>query len=644
MTKAPLAPPSRRSDLLIAAAAAVMLLCLLFYAANSWAMASYRLLSDGLLALVWVISAWGWGGLARLKQATPPSMVGIVSAAALGLGFLSIVFLLLGLAGWLNFWTVAALLAIGLALALSRWVMARRALALHPLSTRWLWLWLAVMPVLSMTLMAAMVPPGVLWRGEPNGYDVVEYHLQVPREWYEAGRITPLEHNVFSYMPMNVEMQYLAAMELRGGPWAGMYLSQYLHMAFMVLTVLAIYGFSGQSGGPASAVLAAVAAALVPWLSLLAPIAYNEGGLLLFGTLSIGWAMRGMSCRKAAACGAPLVLAGLFAGLACGTKLTAVPMVLVAIPIAWIAVWIIGRFNWNPEPGTRNPIPSVILFVIAGLLAFCPWLIRNQLWAGNPVFPELMPLLGSDYFTPTQVERYQRAHSPRPDQHSIGAHLRAGWNQIIADWAYGYVLLPIGLLAGVLALVQRRRQAVFLWLMLILLAIIWIGFTHLQGRFFILAIPILALMLGQVKWGLWQWPLAAVILAGGAVGFVGLNGQLLAWLEPGLLGMENFHAFMEELLPPEALKKVDAGQSLALAGDARAFLYQIPMRRLHYRTVFDVKADPGEGLIQAWVGGAKADLIVVDPSELRRLTRTYYGLPPLPAAVETQDKPYIFHP
>ncbi len=92
----------------------------------------------------------------------------------------------------------------------------------------WGFAWIATAAVAGVVMLAAFFPPGVLWGDEPNGYDVVEYHLQVPREWYEAGRIIPLHHNVFSYFPFNVEMQYLLAMDLHGawGPWAGMYLAQ----------------------------------------------------------------------------------------------------------------------------------------------------------------------------------------------------------------------------------------------------------------------------------------------------------------------------------------------------------------------------------------------------------------------------------
>src|SRR5208337_2754538 len=93
--------------------------------------------------------------------------------------------------------------------------------------------------------LAACFPPGILWGDEPNGYDVVEYHLQVPREWFEAGRILPLHHNVFSFFPFNVEMHYLLAMFLHDGPWAGMYLAQMMHVGFCLMAAWAVFALAG---------------------------------------------------------------------------------------------------------------------------------------------------------------------------------------------------------------------------------------------------------------------------------------------------------------------------------------------------------------------------------------------------------------
>ena len=209
------------------------------------------------MLLLWLAGASGWGlfllRISKLWERETPGALQWATAAALGLGMESLAVLGLGLAGWLNGLCAWALIVCGVGFGglavkwrqrqsgegtLERWLKE---------PAGWEWLWLMAAPFMMIGLASAMAPPGMLWNpGEPHGYDVVEYHLQVPREWYEAGWIIPLHHNVFSYSPFNVEMHYLLAMHLRNGPWAGMYLAQLMHVAFMALTVLAVYGFAAR--------------------------------------------------------------------------------------------------------------------------------------------------------------------------------------------------------------------------------------------------------------------------------------------------------------------------------------------------------------------------------------------------------------
>ena len=79
------------------------------------------------------------------------------------------------------------------------------------------------------------------------------------------------------------------------------------------------------------------------------------------------------------------VIAGLMAGFACGCKLTGVPTVLVALPVAAVLAALVGRFPRNLLP---RLITAFVVYVAVGAAAFAPWLVRNQAWAGNPVFPE----------------------------------------------------------------------------------------------------------------------------------------------------------------------------------------------------------------------------------------------------------------
>src|SRR4051812_25507588 len=80
-----------------------------------------------------------------------------------------------------------------------------------------------------------------------------------------------------------------------------------------------------------------------------------------------------------------------------------------------------------------------------------------------------------------------------------------------------------------------------------------------------------------------------------------------------------------------ALENLRDDQTLVLVGDGNAYLYQRPTARLRYRTVFDVDAQSGESVIEAWAAPRASDeVMLVDPGELRRFSKTYWKIPALP--------------
>ena len=673
-------------------AIAVWLIVVFAYAGPSSMLALLVLLVDGPLLAAWLLSAAGLGALV-LRVLNPDldetgGSLRLVTAAGMGLGLFSLAVLGLGLVGLLNTVTAYVLLVVGLVSGVPSLLARRRRRRAGtvrqggPYGTPagWGWLWLVAVPFLALATVAAMVPPGILWGDEPHGYDVVEYHLQIPREWYEAGRVGPLRHNAFSFFPFNVEMHYLLAMHLRAGPWAGMYLAQLMHVAFAALSVAAVHGFAIRLApeSKAAPTLAGVAAATAPWLTLLAPVGYNEGGLLLWGTLAVGWALSGVLAAarrpgdkgplpaertdsqvgkersaKADPTGArealrPLAIAGLMAGFACGAKLTGVPLVLLAV--AAVAGATLLALRARPSVA----VAGVTVYFLAGLLAFAPWLARNVAWAGNPVFPEAARLLGPAHFSEGQVERWEKAHSPAADQRSVAARVVAFWRQVIADWRYGFVLIPLSLVLA--ARRPRDRAGWFLLALLLIFTLFWLGFTHLQSRFFVLAIPLCALLIGRLATNRPVAAAVAALLVGAALfGFFGhtrdphLHARLSEYLYGRsrmveVLGTEAVHAGVTRQL----LAGIPPDQSVALAGDARAFYYQRPMRLLRYRTVFDVDTANHSDVIAAWVGDHAAGdapvWVLVDPNELRRFARTYGNIPPLPPVYEDRREPFVLPP
>jgi hypothetical protein len=617
----------------------------------------------------------GWSILRRIVRSDDaphlPMSLLACSTVGLGLGIFSLAVLGLGLAGWLNRATGIALVALAAAIGIAD---NRRAL-MSPVRdrleswlrapARWGWMWLLVVPMLAAATLGATFPPGVLWGDEPHWYDVMEYHLQVPREWYQAGHVIALHHNVFSYFPFNVEMLYLLGMHLRGGPWAGMYLAQFLHLLLIVITVVSIYAVGHMLGGSRGGALAGVSAATVPWMPLLAPLAYDEGGLLLYGTLSIGWAL--LALRDPGRRIRWMALSGVMAGLACGVKLTAVPMLLLAVPAAVLIVTLLNGRDQSAAStsgdlprfggrGMKRWMVACAASLLLGLAVFGPWLLRTWAWSGNPVFPEAMSLLGRGDFTRVQVQRWNLAHAARPDQRTLAAHLAALRDEIALNWRFGYLLLPMGIVAAVLSL--RRRESQFLLLLMAIFLAFWLLFTHMQGRFFVLSIPIAAMLLALVPWRAWGGVATALLIVQALIGWlgspagpsgelVGMQPRMLNFTAHGLTAMIGLSDY-RLILDPAVVNVIDTGQNLALIGDAGAFRYPAPMSRLHYRTVFDVNVRDDD-LVDAWMAGIPPDQrhnwwMWIAPSELQRFAQTYYRIPPPHGPLASRSAPVLIAP
>jgi len=60
-------------------------------------------------------------------------------------------------------------------------------------------------------LLGSMLPP--------TDFDVREYHLQAPKEFYLAGRVGFLAHNVYANMPAATEMLSLLSMNCSIASW-----------------------------------------------------------------------------------------------------------------------------------------------------------------------------------------------------------------------------------------------------------------------------------------------------------------------------------------------------------------------------------------------------------------------------------------
>ena len=93
--------------------------------------------------------------------------------------------------------------------------------------------------------------------------------------------------------------------------------------------------------------------------------------------LLLHWAEKGFQLRY-------LLLAGLCCGLAAGTKYNG----LISIFVLTLFVPIIyQRSAGKDQQSNGKALLYGLVFAVATFVAFSPWLIRNYVWTGNPIYP-----------------------------------------------------------------------------------------------------------------------------------------------------------------------------------------------------------------------------------------------------------------
>ncbi len=327
----------------------------------------------GVMILVWrlglpvalTLLAGGLGMLARPQALALPPIATAVLAASLGLGAISLYTL-----AWGSLIGVNASLFIlpGLAILLLRAHIAawlglwhKPEAAAHTAITR---LMQGIIVLLAACQMLFALAP-------PLNFDALTYHFAIPQAYIAQGNIHYIPTLMFWGMPQLAEMLFTLLM-LAGGVQAASVLG-------WLVGLLALAGVWDLARAHFSAPAAWLAAA-----SLLAGetlILSLGSGYVEWVTILYGWGMlAALSAWLGTKQPAPLALAGLCAGLALSSKYTAG----VGLLGAGAAVMVFSG-SW------RAMLRNALLFGSPALLVFAPWMLKNLLATGSPVYPLLFP-------------------------------------------------------------------------------------------------------------------------------------------------------------------------------------------------------------------------------------------------------------
>jgi len=349
---------------------------------------------------------------------------------------------------------------------------------------------------------------------EPRFFRLMEAFSGSPAG--HGGLVTP-DYLPFAHFPQNAEMLFSFALLLGSDV-----LAQLFSWLAMALSVWWLFEMGRREAPLSAAMLACVLLASHTAVMLLAGAAYVETFVMLWVTAAVFCFLRWRDLAGSSEGSGWLLLSGVFAGLGVGTKYTA------AVCPAILLLYMLAR---------RSKRRDQVLFSGAAAALGSPWLIKNWIVTGNPVFPFFYKSL--PYWGPGAgleiAERYFRffgEYAPVPGRFlwnlvsfpylaAIGSTRFGGGADVLGDlgWAPAVALLPAALLAAV-----RNRELRRIMAFCAAYAAVWYS-TAVVLRFLVVLLPLYYLVAAAGLQHVWD-PMSArgrALLGGALAAFLLLN-------------------------------------------------------------------------------------------------------------------------
>ena len=595
-----------------------------------WPVARAGLAASALLAVIAGVAA-GSGRVAAgfLGLRGPEEGAKTVIGMTLGLGLLSLAVFALAALHLLRPWAIVSVLAgfwlVGFSELRAAWAGCR-------LPESW-----RSQPLVAAGILAALGLTFWLTWVPPHQYDSLVYHLALPAAYLRAGGLDVAGVPVFAHFPQNGEMLFALALALKSD-----LLAQMLMWLAAALSVAWLWTMAGSEIALETRLLGALLLATHTAVMLLASTTYIESLVMLWTTAAVLllWRWR----RESG--GAPrswLALSAVFTGLALGAKYTA------GITAGVLGLMLALDWLTAPSGARRARAGDLALFVAVVTAVFSPWLVKNTLQAGDPVFPFLYRWFATTRagWPAADAQRYfavlteyghggawARALRDLPVQ-LLGNSLRFGGGMdVLGDmgWELLFWSLPLAVWAG-----WRRRNRTVLWLLAFcgLYLAAWFS-TGVVLRFLTALAPLLCLLSAFGLHALWArlgaW--GRGLLAAGAGLLVATHVLVFLYAHAVfgsgrvLAGLESREEFLSRRLEyyscaAWARDHLGGNDRILIVGEQRAYYWtqdnmattvNAPNR---YRAWADESASPAAYAARLRAAGFSAVMVV--PREARRL-------------------------
>lgn len=210
----------------------------------------------------------------------------------------------------------------------------------------------------------------------PISRDALVHHLFLPKLYMEHGSIFEIKDFFWSYFPMNLDLLYMIPLLLKND-----IVAKYIHFSFALGTTWMIYNYLNRRLNQIYGLLGCLLFLSIPIIIKLSITVYVDLGLIFFSTASLLLILRWIETQYRIQF---LNMAGLCCGLAAGTKyngLLTVFLLTALVPFLHAQ---------TTKSGWQNKIRSLfysLIFLFLAIITLSPWLVRNYVWTGNPIYP-----------------------------------------------------------------------------------------------------------------------------------------------------------------------------------------------------------------------------------------------------------------
>lgn len=214
--------------------------------------------------------------------------------------------------------------------------------------------------------------------------DALKLHMALPKLWKDADFFYFQKFNAKIELSM-LNLDYLYMILLKFCEWEGF--PKILHASFLIFTGILIYRFIQEKYDEKFASLAFIITTTIPITQRLASEVYVDLGILFFSTVAIinfiRWVDSEFKSNKY------FMISALGSGFAFGTKYNA--MIFAVLMVLFVGFVYSKKIKKN-----LLPLKYMFFYSLIIGLSVSPWLFRNYMGSGNPLYPLFDSIFKSD--------------------------------------------------------------------------------------------------------------------------------------------------------------------------------------------------------------------------------------------------------